>query len=290
MSMEKLIPAEEMGKYLTAFADGELGLAESVEVLEYLEGNPHAVPRVIGQQRFRLAAERSVKASIPPVAESLRRRVSSAAAAAAARRASNETDSTKRGRLGRSVRWLLPVGAAACVAAGVSVGRLSAPRPVINAGSLAAAPLVSEVTRVHVDCSRYTDHFHQPDFPREVSEVPAVLLKQLGTAAPFPDLSPMGYEFAGAGPCELPGGKTVHLLYRPSRADMADTISVFLQPDVGQAVVEPDTVYVTSGPDAPHPALMWRSGGLVYYLVADDAGTAHAALAAIPTAPKVRKA
>jgi hypothetical protein len=147
-----------------------------------------------------------------------------------------------------------------------------------------------EVTRVHVDCSRYADHFHQPTFPREAAEMPAVLLKHLGAAAPYPDLSSVGYTFAGAGPCELPGGKTVHLLYRPSSADLADTVSVFLQPDVGQAGVEPDKVYVTSAPDAPHPVLTWRTGGLVYHLVADDAATADAAVAAIPTAPKTRKA
>ncbi len=79
------------------------------------------------------------------------------------------------------------------------------------------------------------------------------------------------------------------MLYRPNRPDLADTVSVFLQPDVGQVSVEPDKVYVASPPDAPHSLLLWRSAGLVYYLVADGAGTADAALAAIPTAPKIRK-
>lgn len=46
----------------------------------------------------------------------------------------------------------------------------------------------------------------------------------------------------------------------------------------------------TSAPDAPHPVLMRRGGGLGYHLVADDAGTADAALPAVPTAPEVRKA
>ena len=291
MAMEKLIPSDEMSKYLTAFADGELRSAESMEVLDYLAANPQAMARVAGQQRLRLAAERSVRASTPPVPELLRQRVAAAAAAAATviRPAPGPADPAPRRRLFTSMKVLLPVGAAACVAVGVSIGRSWSPKPVGHEGPLAAA-ITSELTRVHVDCSRYPDHFHEPAFPREVRAVPAALLTHLGAAAPYPDLSAMGYEFAGAGPCELPGAKTVHLLYRPRRADMADTVSVFLQADAGQVGVEPDTVYVASPPDAPHPLLLWRSAGVVYYLVADDAGTANAALAAIPTAPKTRKA
>ena len=290
--MEKLIPSDEMSKYLTAFADGELRSAESTEVLEYLAANPQAMARIVGQQRLRLAAERAVRASTPPVPDLLRQRVAAAAAAAAApvvSQARDRTDPAPRRRLASSMKLLLPVVAAACVAVGVSVGRWSSPKPVGDVGPLAVA-ITAQVTRVHVDCSRHADHLHEPAFPREVRELPAALLTHLGAAAPYPDLSAMGYEFAGAGPCELPGAKTVHLLYRPRRADMADTVSVFLQADAGQVGVEPDTVYVASPPDAPHPLLLWRSAGVVYYLVADDAGTANAALAAIPTAPKTRKA
>lgn len=278
--MQPLIPNDEMGKYLTAFADGELPSAESLAVLEYLEANPQAMARVIGQQRLRLAAERSVKASTPPVPDLLRQHVADTCGVP------HRTGS--RRRIASSLNWLLPIAAAACVAAGVWVGRLSAPEAVTHAGSL-PAPLVSEVTRVHVDCSRYADHFHEPAFPREAAGMPAVFLEHLGTAAPYPDLSAMGYEFAGAGPCTLPGGKTIHLLYRPSSSDLADTVSVFLQADVGQVSVESGKVYVASPPAAPHPLLLWRSAGLVYYLVADESGTADAALAAIPTAPKIRK-
>ena len=283
--MQALIPDEEMGKYLTAFADGELAAAESLAVLEYLAKNPQAMPRVVGQQRLHLAAARSVKASTPQVPDALRQRV----AAAAASEAPSRPSPGPRHRLALPLKWLVPIGAAACVTAGVFVGRVTSSRLVTHTTSL-PAPMALEVTRVHVDCSRYADHFHQPAFPREAAEMPAVLLKHLGTAAPYPDLSAIGYTFAGAGPCEFPGGKTVHLLYRPSDADLADTVSVFLQPDVGQAGVEPDKVYVASAPDAPHPVLMWRTGGLVYHLVADDAATADAALAAIPTAPRTRKA
>jgi hypothetical protein len=73
-------------------------------------------------------------------------------------------------------------------------------------------------------------------------------------------LSGIDFVFAGAEPCAIDGGKTVHLLY-VRHHDLRDPLSLFVQTDAGQLPIAPDKAYALA--DATHPMLVWKTNGLV---------------------------
>jgi hypothetical protein len=109
------------------------------------------------------------------------------------------------------------------------------------------------------------------------SEVPAVASEYLGTDVALADLSGIGLRFAGAGGCLIPGGRTVHLLYRSDR-DPDRTMSLFVQAYDNQPGLEVGKVLLLHGPDAGHQLLAWRGERLAFYLVAGDATDAEQAM------------
>jgi hypothetical protein len=139
-----------------------------------------------------------------------------------------------------------------------------------------SASFVADVRRVHEKCSGLLDHFISDAFGKSLEQIPAQAEKFFdGSAAPVvPDLSSLGYAFDGAGPCTIPGGKTLHLLYR-HRTDEHDHISVFIQSDQGQLQVEPDKLLRGVGHDPQHPILALRRRGLIYYITADTPAPAE---------------
>jgi len=252
---------------LTAFADGDLNPARSADVLEYLSSHPEAARTIARQMRFRGAVGRSVRGLTPPPGEALRERITAMVARDAALTVRRQLPVWRQ----RSQFWFGAVAAALFfVALGLSFGKMIYGVAGLS-DDIVPAPLVSAVTHVHVDCSRAPSLHHLP-FPHELGDLKDALQADLGRDEPYPDLSAMGYQYVGAGPCSKPMEGTVHLLYQSTNSPVVDTMSLFVQKFHGQLNIADGKIYWAQDKTAAHPMLVWRRGSLVYYLVGDADG------------------
>jgi hypothetical protein len=146
----------------------------------------------------------------------------------------------------------------------------------VRGSELVPVAWVTDAVKVHVWCSGHADHF-VPPFARELEKLPGSLKDFLGRDVACPDLSKMGYRFAGCGPCTIPGGKTAHLLYRPVNGS-GPCVSLFVQNDAGQLAIEKGRVYYAQDARNHTPMIVWRGEGVLYYLVgANERGLEGAA-------------
>ena len=278
--------------YLEAFADGELDADRSLLVVRYLSDHPDLVPELTSLQRLTRAADRTVRAHTPPVPDELRQRVAElldAPPAEPASRAATASPAPMRisGRLAAAAAALI-VGAL-----GYFIGRLAAPAPDATRSPTAAnsapaaAPVVpaafqSSLLKIHVDCSRFPSH-HTASTPQELGTLSESLREDLAGEAAHPDLTQLGFRLVGAGPCAKPLEGTVHFLYVAIDPEQRETLSIFAQLTTDRLTLEAGKLYLITPPDAPHPALAWRSRRVTYFLVGDHARTvngAHKSLAA----------
>jgi anti-sigma factor RsiW len=261
---------------LTAFADGELDADLRAAVLEYLAAHPEQAARLVDEAHFRQAVARSMERAAPPAPAELRQRIERLTAEplredrplVADRPAPGPIPirQNSRGANGSLFRWVAALAALVCLVSGLVIGRMSGKD---SAGTRPLpASLVSELTHTHVDCSR-APSLHNAPFPKELGNLEGPLKTYLGRPVPYPDLRPIGYEYVGAGPCAKPLENTAHLLYRSTREPITDTVSLFVQPFVGQVNIQEGKVYWAAGKDAAHPLMVWRKDGLVLYLVGD---------------------
>lgn len=256
---------------IQAFADGELPPDRADAVRRAVAQDPALAAEVETARALRTHARRVLVESTPAPAAGLLARINAlplpdARPAPRPEPAPVVVTITPRPS-GQRFAWVA-AAAALLLCAGVWVTMRAAPpapTPVI-----VPASLVTDVTKQHLMCSQIEDHFLLPGLPRVHDGLPEAASAYLGAGASVPDLSAMGYAFAGAGPCSIPGGKTLHVLYRSA----GSTVSVFIQPDEGQLAIPPDRVVSAAGPTAEYPLLIWRTGGLVYYLIADSFQTA----------------
>jgi hypothetical protein len=172
------------------------------------------------------------------------------------------------------LRRTLPLAAAASIAflaIGVMLGRtgLHGPAEAIGPSSLPVpATYIAEATRTHVDCSRYPS-LHTGSWPQALGDLGPPLKAYLGRPVPYPDLSGIGYEYVGAGPCARPLEHAAHLLYRSTTPKDVETVSLFVQQYDGHSPIQPGKVYRIAGKDAAHPMIVWRYADMVFYLVSD---------------------
>lgn len=169
--------------------------------------------------------------------------------------------------------------------------RSSGPAPQAVPASLLVRA-VAWVEGQHEGCAEFGPLFEQKMTVRTQAEAVATAVELLNKIPTVLDLKSealrgAGYRFAGLGPCSVPGkGRSVHLLYKPdeSAATGVPVVSLFVQEDTGEIDVEPGAVLVrrpVAGSDSKLHLLIWREGGLVYYLVsgsgmADEARAAFA--------------
>jgi anti-sigma factor RsiW len=261
--MSEMMGTQISDAELTAFADGNLDPARSADVLEFMARRPHEARVMARSMRFRGEVGRQIISATPPVSQSLRDRLRVVVEKDAADEAARALPPWRA----RSQAWLgLAAAALFFIAVGLSFGRL------MFGSSLRSTPapasVVAAVTHIHVDCSRAPSLHHAP-FPHELGELSDQLKQYLGKPNPWPDLSPIGLQYIGAGPCSAPMQGTVHLLYKSTRAFYTDTVSLFVQPYRGQISAVEGKLYWAAGIDSPHPMLVWRQSGLVFYLVGD---------------------
>lgn len=278
-----MIGEDNIREYLTAFADGELDAGQILSVLDYLAEHPEGLQLMRTQQRLRIAAERAIRASTPPLPEQLRRRLE-----ALVPQPTSETTRPWYRRIG----WGLPLAAAAFLLTGLIAGRtLLAPNPdarrheFVEADAPIPATTVAHATRIHADCSRLQRGLHTAGYPRELAGLADSVAKDLGESSPYPNLSKIGYAYVGAGPCEAPLADTVHLLYQSTKPGHKRTVSVFAQPFKDQFRLNPGKLYDVAGPRSPFPLYAWRTEHVVYFLIADNESAIREARQAIAMAP-----
>ncbi|MBC7785723.1 MAG: hypothetical protein H7144_17990 [Burkholderiales bacterium] len=265
---------------LTAFADGELEPAQSLELLHYLCDHPEVLAILREQQQLRFAASRAVLNATPSLPPELRQKVESIVAQQPANVSSAASPWWSPGRTAGIAAAILLAACAFWVGkhfTQTADGTESALNQTSDP-ALVRVSLRDAVVRVHVDCSRFPSK-HSAEFPRELSPLAESIRRDLKLDNPYPNLSSAGFKFAGAGPCAEPLENTAHLLYVPIDPGQRDTLSIFVQAFTGQVDWEKDTVVTLSAPDSPHPVLAWRSDQVVYFLVGNDLNSAQKAKA-----------
>ncbi len=284
---------------LVAYADGELAGARRDDVARRL-ADPAAAARVAAEARFRGELAKKLAQATPAPSSALRKRIAALVvgeegtapasngqpgplplrmtgadddattpSAPAMRRLPTRNPSFWAGSGWKAVAACLLVGG------GALVGRMSVGRPpqqvvVPPAAQSPVSPsFILAATKIHVDCSRAPDA-HTAIFPEVLGELASTLKASLGRPVPYPDLSAVGYDYIGAGPCGAQWPGTVHLLYRHTQGGaVRDTVSLFVQADSGDVRIEPGKLYQAAGKEAAHPLLVWRRDKLVFYLVGD---------------------
>ena len=267
---------DNLAAHLAAFADGELDAAQSLALWTFLETSPGreaALRQMKEQQQLTQAARRSLHSTAP---SDLRARLTALPV------------DVPTMKIVPAKSWRRRVPYPIAVAAGLMVGvsasaflMRAAPTPDVLPGDL-----VMKVGRVHAECSRLPEAMHDATFEAVDAKLATTVRASLNTTADAPDFTAAGFHFVGAGPCHGAGAETVHLLYRSIKAPNASAISLFVQPDAGQYPrLAESRVYRVSSPTSPFPTLAWRSGSVIYVLLADSDKTEAVVLQLIHPTP-----
>ena len=274
---------------LMAYADGELEGAAPIRVLRTMAADPKAVGAVLHQQQLRRAVSHAMRRAAPATPEPLQDKVAQLAAAepeaaAANRNQLKESELPSRStgpiaRIGPLRRWGPMVAAAVLV-----IGVFTALTMAINhwrgrAGPGASGDLIMAAGQVerfasrHVKCSTMVEGLHAADeWSGNVTELPGALATFLKASTyPALDLSSAGYKYAGTGECKLPGTQSVHLIYQANDGVRRDALSLWLRADDGRFNHIPeDKLHQVTTSKYPHPMLVWRHQGVIYYLMGDS--------------------
>jgi hypothetical protein len=300
--MDRNDTPKSMHELLAALADGELDLRRNPEALAQIAQDAQAASKIANHQQFKQAcakamdgpgmtcpAELAAKLRELGVDESTQSS-SPADAPAATPSPTTATGSAYLGPpvLARIGRWA-PAAVAAVLLIAATVMFIQAGTNGPGSSSVASLLSVNDVERFdsrHFTCAEKPDVLHDHDAfgdPGDLEKLPIKLGDYFKTSADGMklNLSGVGYDYQLTGVCGVPGSGSVHIVYRhhdtPDRA-----ISLWLAPDDGRLNnIEPDRVYVEAGKTLDHPVIVWRSGGLIYYLVGDSLEDAHQAVDAL---------
>lgn len=281
--MNQPIQDKALHDALLAVADGESDAAQRDLVFAALAERPELARFVLEQHRLRAAVAKTMKQPATAPAELRARveaRLQAASDASADSRVSEESPAFKFGP------WI-PAAVAAMLCVVATLMFISArhiertARPVGPVASLAQSAddhllsmdVIEGLSIRHVSCSRLIASLNDSvKFPTEIKDVPKAIGDFL-SRSPYDvlDLTALGYEFQGAGRCAIPGSSSVHLIYRAiDRKHRDDALSLWIQPDDGSVIIKPDTMYQPAGEYAVHPIVLWKHGGMLYYLVGDE--------------------
>lgn len=279
--------SHECRKYLAAFADGELDVDQNLRLLEHMKMDPNATARVAHQQQLRECVCRCMSTDCPPMPDLLKQSVVQMLEEPSV----DEHEAVIARIRPYQVTALLSSIAAAIaiclslfmyfnqphVTPGFSVSEVAIENHIPGFSDYTAASIlpVSQVDRFatrHTSCAQQISLLHHfASNPSNIEEMPKVISEHLGNQAyPCLDLSNIGYQFAGAGPCKIPNDISAHLIYKSTpESGKQETISLWIAPDDGTLDLVPDKVFRIRGPESQHPIITWRHNNLVYYIVGD---------------------
>ncbi|MCC6680878.1 MAG: hypothetical protein IT445_08240 [Phycisphaeraceae bacterium] len=259
---DKQSPITDM-KRIAAFADGELSGQDNLDLLEQSQQDASAAKRIRHQQQLLRACRRVMREPMG-CPEDLRQRV---AAMAEQQMAPADHSPAVLARIGR---WIPAAIAALLLLAAVGVYQ-SAPHSQ-QATELFPVSLVDRFDGRHHLCSQsISNMISDPDLPNNLDQLPEKLQEKLGQPVPGLDLSAVGYTFQAVGRCSIPGDNAVHLIYKADAStDHEDAISLWIRADDGRLPIEPGRLHASYGSHRNEKLLVWRHGGMVFYLLGDD--------------------
>ncbi|MFA9479401.1 anti-sigma factor [Phycisphaerales bacterium AB-hyl4] len=287
--MKKPLDDKQMRCYLSAFADGELDVEQSLQVLERMAMDPQMTRRVLHQQQLRQRVAQTMGNEKLKTPDALKQQImASARQSSSPQQAAN---AARRNRWSLVQRWLPTTIAAALLLTAlltVQFGSGGGARPGLteyagmNGSDTAAVVNLASADRFgrrHVRCSRdITPLFNTDRFPDQVTALPRSIEGLLGkkfTGPPL-DLSLLGYEYQQAGECLIPGSRSVHVLYRAADGSgRSDSLSLWITAENTDLDLEPGRLYTAVDDEKPHPLLIWRHEELTYYLVGDSMPRVH---------------
>lgn len=273
--MSKPMDEQEKRKQLLALADGELEGDEKVAALEQIADDPQAARAVIHQEKLREAVSKSMQASAPAAPQVLRNSVAAIA---------NEANAQPLAQIGPGsfARWSPAIAAALLLAGSVALyyqmatntGSSYQPRVTVthSPARLLSNEQMHRFSNRHEACASMRDQLHEADWPTRISELPVALSEHLGASTYRGlDLTAAGYEFAGAGPCRVPGEPSAHLIYRPAEDQNLTPISLWMRLDDGRFDIPENRTHMVKTDSSTNPILIWRHSGIIYYIVGDAA-------------------
>jgi hypothetical protein len=269
-----------------ALVDGELDEPALARVLEKLARDPELARQALAARRLKMAVARQMQGQAPALPDALRQRVAalmddgpmqSQEAVETRRPVATATSANPIGRIGR---WAPALVAAmlllAALIARVAPLATDMPGPGWDSEASYAAVLpASQMSRFasrHERCQFQRQMIREiADFPTQVERAPASIEAIIGSKPHTTlDLSALGYTFWKAGECGIPGGASVHLMYRATDESLPSKwLSLWIVRDEGQLDMEEGITFVATPPNAAHPIIVWRDNGTIYYLVGD---------------------
>ncbi|MBL8764948.1 MAG: hypothetical protein JNM07_11825 [Phycisphaerae bacterium] len=292
---------------LRAGADGELSPEGQARLEEHLRAHPDDRARLRFEQQLRGAVGRAMRAGETLAPAGLRDRVLARVHASPADPHAPVaptmllTDHAPRPRV-RTLGIALRVAAAIALVAGLgylasrsgpgSVARDGLPVITADLGVAAWSKAADFVSGEHERCAGSPEALQRKLKIGPAADVPAQIESLVGRPLGVAEMERAGFEFLGAGPCHVPGpGASVHLMFAPKPdtgpADRpaSSKVSLFVQKDLGHLEMRSGVVYsigagwrATTPPAStgPHPnprgtIFVWRSEGLIFYLVSGNA-------------------
>ncbi len=284
--------------HLSAFADGELDSASTMRLLELMASDPGLARQALDAQKFKQAVGRSMQMQVPPMPADLQARITQIAQSVDADHDQPSQPSAplafppqpttaatppprppSQGPLWFIGRWS-PAAIAAMLLIATLVARIvpASTAEVFDPDRHLAYPGIIPVSQVdrfasrHVRCLDQIESLRETTkFPEKVELLPLSVEQVVGCRpGPTLDLSTLGYTFWKAGECGIPQNKAVHLIYRAlPDTGRQDSLSLWMVRDDGQLSIEEGQTYLATPESAVHPVIVWRDGGMVYYLVGD---------------------
>ncbi|MFN3165943.1 MAG: hypothetical protein ACE37H_02650 [Phycisphaeraceae bacterium] len=297
--MDRNDTPQSIDALIAALADGELDLRNNPEALAQIAQDAQAAGKIAHHQRLKDACAKAMDGPDTRCPAELAAKLRSLNVEEPAQTDTPKlmptNNATPRGAyhgppvLARLGRWApTAVAAVLLIAATVLFMQAGDTGPGASAG-VASLLSVSDVERFdsrHFDCAEKPDILQNHDAfgePGDLEQLPVKLADYFKTSADGMklNLSGVGYGYQLTGVCGIPGSGSVHIVYR-HHDDPGRAISLWLAPDDGRLDnIEPDRVYVEAGKTLDHPVIVWRSGGLIYYLVGDSLEDTHQAVDAL---------